>query len=240
MKSILLTNLLILTVLFRSYGQSSKAGLIVPPEQMGPTYQCCVAIPQTGFTLYEAAQDNSIGGCIMPGQPENSREFYGYETFPKSGEEMVKFEDMHRLSYEVYCLEFSEESNGFVRINDSYWVKKEEIQKQKFSTSYWMDFLVKNSGNFMGYYANDPGLNLRKGVGTEFEKVITMKGDEMEISLTGEVKGLWGKVKVKQYKKHPCHYMDEGEPQVLNTYEGWAKILDDSGTPNLYYYAGGC
>ena len=38
----------------------------------------------------------------------------------------------------------------------------------------------------------------------------------------------------------PDRFMEEGEPKVLNTYEGWAKILDDSGTPNLHYYAGGC
>lgn len=240
MKPLLLSSLFLFALFSYCFSQSPKVGLILPPEQMGTTYKCCVAIPQSGFTLYEEARDNSIGGCILPGKQENSQEYYGYETYPKSGSEMLKFEDMHRLSYEVYCLEFWEERAGFVRINETYWVKKEEINKQGFSLSYWMDFLVKNSGNFLGYYANDSGLNLRKGVGTEFEKIVTMRGDEMEISLTGEVKGLWAKVKVKQYKEHPCNQMEEGEPQIINTYEGWAKILDDSGTPNIHYYAGGC
>lgn len=240
MKLLLANTLFIFFFLTPAFAQTQKAGVILPPEEFGPTYKCCVAIPQTGFTLYEEAQENSIAGCILPGKVEGSSEHYGYETLPESGDKMVKLKDMHRISYEVYGLTFLEDKNGFVRINDKYWIQQAEVQKQNFSLASWMDFLRKNSGKVMGFYANDPGLNLRKGVGTNFEKILTMKGDEMEISLTGEVDGLWAKVKVKEYNEHPCNFMEEGEPKALNTYEGWAKVLDDSGTPNLHYYAGGC
>ncbi|MEL6253929.1 MAG: SH3 domain-containing protein [Bacteroidota bacterium] len=220
--------------------QTPEVGLILPPEEFGSNYQCCIAIPLTGFTLYKEAKSNSIAGCILPTSEKNTRERYNFQTQPTSDGKMIDLKDFHRMSYEISCLKYLEISQGFVKINESYWIKKEELETMGFQLSSWMDFLVKNSGNFLGYYANDPGLNLRRGIGTEYEKILTMKGDEMEISLTGEVKGLWAKVKLKQYKEHPCNQMEAGEPQILNTYEGWAKILDDSGTPNIHYYAGGC
>src|SRR5690606_40358846 len=63
---------------------------------------------------------------------------------------------------------------------------------------------ISNAGQVLGFYANDPGLNLRDSPSVNGKVLKKLKGDLFEITPTTQSKGLWVKVKVKKYKEHPC------------------------------------
>ena len=52
--------------------------------------------------------------------------------------------------------------------------------------------------------------------------------------------GPWTKVKVKKYREHPCTTGLSQNEIVEYELEGWVKIVDDNGRPNVWYYPRGC
>jgi len=231
--------LTILTQTVSSLCQTYKAGLILP-ENYEVESTCCIYLPPSGFTLYEKAQENSIAACLLPGEKESGRkEFYQLIVQKPESEEVVSFHKLEMIGYEVFAIPYQGIENGFIQIFDGLWVKLDELKQKGYRHVNWMDFMVKESGKVLGYYANEPGLNLRKGPSTDFDQILTLKGDVMEINLSPEIKGLWNKVKVFVFKEHPC----ESGPDAVDTlavHQGWIKLLDDSGTPNVWCYRKGC
>ncbi len=104
----------------------------------------------------------------------------------------------------------------------------------------WQDFLIENKDKFLGYYANKPGLNLRSEPLKSAKVLKTLRGDLFEIKLQKEAQGNWNKVKVIKYQEHPCKGNLTNEKNIEYILEGWIKTIDDSGTPNVWYYARGC
>lgn len=220
-------------------GQLYKAGLLMPINDAD--WQCCIHIPLSGFTLYASPDSRDIWGCINLEKYETEQRDYNQVVLIQNKESQVLTEwKLFRSSYEMRSLEYWEEKNGFYRVFDGYWIAKEELDKKKYTALNWKDFLEKYNRNTLGYYANDPGLNIRKGPGIENDKIMTLRGDEMEISLTQEYQGLWAKVEVTHYKVHPCSQSEPGDDEILKKFKGWIKLLDDDGTPNVHYYPSGC
>lgn len=123
-----------------------------------------------------------------------------------------------------------------VQAYNGYWLSVKELQSKGLMLTTWMDYLVKTK-NVLGWYANDPGLNLRAEPTTNARILATLKGNLWEITPTNETEGLWCKVVVKQYRKHPC----SGESDlVIQTLTGWVKLLSDEQTPNVWNYGKGC
>lgn len=99
-----------------------------------------------------------------------------------------------------------------------------------------MDYLI-NKDDVLGWYANEPGLNLRTEPTINSDILVTLKGDLWEITPTNETKGLWCKVTVKEYREYPCSGEDD---LVIRTLTGWVKLLSDEQTPNVWNYGKGC
>ncbi|WP_152425252.1 SH3 domain-containing protein [Nafulsella turpanensis] len=83
-------------------------------------------------------------------------------------------------------------------------------------------------------------MNLKTGPSTEYEVVKTLQGDTMQITLTETCKGNWCKVKVTEHKEHPCTGTASNKDNIVREYEGWIKLLDEKGMPNVWHYTKGC
>ena len=115
-----------------------------------------------------------------------------------------------------------------------------EIEKNGFRAINWRDQMITEGENTLGYFANEPGLRLRKEPNSESEIIGSVRGDLFEIKLTKTISGQWCKVKVKKYKEHPCNTDLEEAENIESKTEGWLKIIDDNGEPNLWSYTRGC
>lgn len=207
-------------------------GVIMPTEEFEG---CCVYIPNSGLTVYEKANGPEIGRLVL-GEQDNNREVYS--AFLEVNGERIKFAypNLHMVGYEVMAMVYVDNKGEFVKTNNGYWLKTEELRSKGLILTSWMDYLI-NKEDVLGWYANDPGLNLRTEPSVKSEILATLKGNLWEITPTKETSGLWCKVFVKEYRKHPC---SGEEDLVIRTLEGWVKLLSDEQTPNVWNYGKGC
>jgi len=234
MKYFILFLLSILPSAVVGQGQELKKGLIMPKPGES-SISCCTYIPSSGLTVYNEPNGEPLGK-LEPRTFDGSEEVYG--AYLKVGQDstILDYTNFHMIGYEVTALLYVDKQGAFVKTHDGYWLSVEELESKELILTTWMDYLIKK-GDVLGWYANEPGLNLRAGPSTENTVLATLKGDLWEITLTEEVNGLWCKVTVKQYREHPC---SGGEDLVVQTLTGWVKLLADEQTPNVWNYSKGC
>ena len=228
-----------------TYGQVLQNGLILP-EQSEDNEICCIYAPKNGFTVY-AEPNGELVGLLTRSVDQNVGDQSSYRIYfvdqKAKTETQIGLEYFQEIGYEVWALTYSERKDGFVKIKyetQNYWLKESEIQKVGFSLVEWQSFLTENVDNLLGFYANDLGLNLREKPNTDARIITTLKGDTVQISPTKEHNGLWTKVKVVISKEHPCVTDLTEVENIIEELEGWIKIVDDNGLPNLWYYSRGC
>lgn len=229
-----LTFLLLLTLTSQLLGQELKKGLLMPNPD-GSFKTCCIYVPPTGLSAYDKPNGNKVTSINLGSQDHNKEV---YEAFIQKNGESIKFDysNFHMVGYEIMAMVYVDKSDGYVKTNNGYWLQIEELESKGLVLTNWMDYLV-NKEDVLGWYANDPGLNLRSEPSVDSNVILTLKGDLFEITPTKEVKGLWCKVKVTQYREHPC--VGEGS-LIIRTYTGWVKLLDNNQTPNVWNYGKGC
>jgi len=229
-----LSVIIFLILSFQAFGQEWTKGLIMPNED-GSFKSCCIYIPKSGLAAYNQPNGKQIAQ-IVPGAPDHNGEVY--KAFVKKDEELTEFNytNFYMVGYEVMAIIYTDKKDGFVRINNGYWLNIDELESKGLILMTWMDYLI-NKEDVLGWYANDPGLNLRTEPSNASDIIITLKGDLFEIKPTHKTKGIWCKVKVTQYREHPC--VGEGD-LVVGTFTGWIKLLSDEQAPNVWEYGKGC
>lgn len=245
MKTLVLIVLMCSTAICLS--QTHQNGLIIPNNLHEDSFDnyCCVFSPRQGFQLYDAPNGNKIG-VVLKKEERNLAltEIYtialtnGSDTIYKSFDQ-----GLAEVGYEIFAIHFYKVKDGFVKIfnkRSSYWLKVSEVEQLGYIASNWQDFLVNHTGKLLGYYANKPGLNLRSKPSTSGKVLKTLRGNLFEIHLKKEIQGNWNKVKVIKYQEHPCKGNLSKEENIEYILEGWIKTIDDSGTPNVWYYSRGC
>ncbi|NQW36152.1 MAG: hypothetical protein HQ471_04010 [Flavobacteriales bacterium] len=229
------------------FSQTHQNGLIIPKNFHNDSFSeyCCVFAPIEGFNLYDAPNGNKIGKVLQK-QKANLALTELYVIALANGNTPIykKFDQgLTEVGYEIFAMSFYKNKDGFVKIFDkksSYWIKVSEIEEMGYKATNWQDFLIENKDKFLGYYANKPGLNLRSEPLKSAKVLKTLRGDLFEIKLQKEAEGNWNKVKVIKYQEHPCKGNLTNEKNIEYILEGWIKTIDDSGTPNVWYYARGC
>ena len=217
-------------------GRDVERGVI-----LSNTVQYGLAFPSEGFTAYNL-QKEKIGK--LGKDNDDTLDFYFIDDSSVKTGFVPKY---RRIEYELYALNYNIlHDDGFVEIEQhttgifrpnqydklSVLVKLEEIEKLGFKTVPWMQVLVKNVG-YLGYYAGGQGLRLRTESSTDSDIILLAYGGLFAISLTGETDGNWARVTVTKYKKsEPCSL---AEDDIEYTKEGWMKVLDDEGNPNLVW-----
>ena len=147
------------------------------------------------------------------------------------------------IGYEVWTLTYFDRVDGFLRIiddNHNYWLDENEIFQKGFKIETWQNFLLENSGELLGFYANEPGLYVRESPDKNSKIIVFLQGDLFEITPIAECIDGWNKVNVKKYRGHPCE-SNYNDPEIIELeLNGWIKIVDDNGRPNVWYYPRGC
>lgn len=215
-----------------AYSQEFSRGYIEFDEMK----KCCTHIPSSGLNVYNSPDGKVIGEFVPNPELKCEDQSWGIYFNNYSTIEALDRELLCEIGYEIFTLEYTDHKNGFIRIQEGQWLNVKEVQSKGMHLTNWMSFLVARGG---GFFAGDIGLNLRTGPSASNEKIFTMKGDLIEIKPTSETKGMWGKVKVIQYKKEPCEE-GSGEDNIAKTYTGWTKLISDEHTPNVYWYSRGC
>ena len=229
------------------FAQQYQNGLILPDfNKVKHSEVCCVYLPKDGFSVFNEPRGINIGTLKRMAE-SNTDDQASYKIFfvDKSTDtaKQIEISNFKEIGYENWAITYFERKNGFVRIIDDnidFWLKEKEIEKKGFIVENWKDFLISNTGNFLGYYANDPGLHLQLLPSKDSDVIVTLKGDLLEITPTEQIEGNWVKVKVTKYKEHPCVSALDPKELVEDKFEGWIKLVGDNGLPNVWYYSRGC
>jgi hypothetical protein len=223
---------------------ADKRGIIVPKVdslKYSEKY-CCILLPEQGFSVYDSPKGKIMGTVKRLGNIKEDDQV-PYRIYLVTENKKVKIDHYREIGYEIFAINYTDSAKGFVKVLDSsknYWLSVAEIEKHGFKTINWRDQMIAQSTDALGYYANDPGLRLRKEPNSESEIIGSVRGDLFEIKLTKNISGQWCKVKVKKYKEHPCSTELEETENIESQTEGWLKIIDDNGEPNLWNYTKGC
>ncbi|MHA7100512.1 hypothetical protein [Roseivirga pacifica] len=230
--NLLKTTFLLLFCSSNLFSQEIKKGLILPKNE--ETFKpCCIYIPSDGISVYD--QDMNSIGRLMHGELSNSE---SYEAFFLNSEGIKQSLNprLFMIGYEVMALTYSDINDKLVKIENIGWLKLEELESSELIAIDWLNYL-QTKRDVLGYYANEPGFDLRTAPNINSEKIVTAKGDLYQITPLANNSGKWCKVKVTKYKKHPC----SGEQDLIeHEYLGWMKIISDNDTPNLWSYGKGC
>lgn len=223
------------------YCQELKSGIILPnPTFVDGNYG--ILLPENGFKIYEYPRGILLGSLKL--NPYKMKSGDSFVVIINNGSIIseISLINFYQVGYEEYAIKYFDKKGNFVQIinkDSNFWLNVKDIEQKKFEIINWRDFLIKNSGKVLGYYASDPGLNLREAATINSKVIKTLEGDLFQIIPTKETNGSWVKVLVKKFKEHPCV---NGFDEKLIQYEleGWIKIVDDKGLPNVWFYSRGC
>lgn len=224
---------------------AQTAGLILPKVDSlrhAENY-CCILSPQEGFTVYDSPNGKSIGTLKREINTYDDQSPYKIYIFSDTTKHLVDAASYREIGYDLFAINYTAMVDGYVHIlesNKHIWLKIDELEKKGFMPIDWMTYLLQERNVVMGYYANKPGLQLRKEPKSTSELIRTISGDLFEIKLTKHVSGPWHKVLITKHKEHPCQTdLNERENTMYKT-EGWIKIVDDDGEPTIWSYLKGC
>lgn len=244
MKRLLFIFLLITNFCF---AQQYQNGLILPDfNKIDQSEVCCIYLPKEGFSVFDSPNGNNIGTLTRMTE-SNTDDQTPYKIFfidnATETAKPIELSNFKQIGYETWAITFFERKNGFVRIVESnvdYWLSEKEIEEKNFNVENWKSFLISNTGKLLGYYANDPGLNLRALPSKDSDLILTLRGDLFEITPTEQSERNWVRVKVRKYIEHPCVSGMNQDELIEEKFEGWIKLIDENGLPNVWYYSRGC
>jgi hypothetical protein len=236
--------LLLLLVPCIGYAQTFTRGLIMPSVdslKFEESY-CCVLSPAKGFSVYDSPNGKIIGTLKRLGNVKEDDQA-PYKIYLVSGAKKIKVNQFEEIDYDLYAIKYTDSVNGFIMILDtlnSNWLNVDELKQQGFKPVRWMDYMINTCREDLSFYPNEPGLRLRKEPNASSELIGSVRGTLFKIKLSGECSGQWNKVKVIKLKQDPCDGGLSDEENIEYQMEGWLKVLDDRGEPNLWRYTRGC
>jgi len=195
-----------------------------------------VYVPGSGINIYKEPNGTVLGKLTR--DSSSSAHHNSPKVFLLIEDQRISLgdPDVKIVGDDITALVYVDRDSDFVKIEQGYWIKVSELEDKGLSAIDWIQYLIDNSPNVIGYYAKNPGLNLRENPSEQSELVLTLKGDLLEIKLTEETKGFWCKVIVTKYSEHPCASKGNFDEIKLKTFVGWIKLLSDDQTPNVSYY----
>ena len=230
-----------------AFTQQYQNGLILPDfTKIEQSEVCCIYLPKDGFSVFNSPNGDNTGTLtrLTDGNKDDQAPYKIFFTdISTDSAKQLELSNFKEIGYEIWAITYFERKKGFVRIVDrnvDFWLSEKQIEQKSFKIEKWKDFLISNTGNLLGYYASEPGLNLRMLPSKESDVVLTLKGDLFEITPTEQTVNNWVKVKVIKYKEHPCVSELNQNDLIEAKFEGWIILVNENGIPNVWYYSRGC
>lgn len=207
---------------------------------------CCIYSPKEGFTVYGKPNGKQIGrikrNTISSDIQESQYSLYFWDNKDEK-KEKIDLNDLAEVSYEIWSIKYIDRIDGFVRIinaKDEMWLSEKELNSSGFGLTSWQTFIIENTDILLGFYANEPGLNLLSSPDSDSKILKKLKGNTFDIRPTNQSQDNWTKVKVTKTKEHPCGTSLNEEDNLEYQIEGWIQLVDKDGNPNVWYYSRGC
>ncbi|MFX0555905.1 hypothetical protein ACOCEA_03865 [Maribacter sp. CXY002] len=218
--------LLCFPMLFHSQETNWGIGIINFPET------------EQAVSIYNAPQGNEIGFLELSNYGSDSNPVALNWRNQEGISLRIPSSALMEIGYEEQGLVVLENKDGFIRVFDdngqqSQWLSLEKLRENGFEYLPWIRFMVTSDRSFLPMFY---GMNVRNASTAAASLLVLAKGEQFEITPTGKVNGLWAEVIVQEFDSVYC----EMPHNLLNTYTGWIKILDDAGYPNIWFYARGC
>lgn len=194
-------------------------------------------ISKNGFNLYDDLNGKLVGVLRSRNARDAKTSKYATDFFLLNDIVVHDTELFTALAWSWDAVLYTDSKDGFVRIFNHYgnlWLNKAELEKEGFKALPWMDFMTQEK-EVIAYALEKPGMNLREKPDASANKLDSVLGDFFEITFTGETDGQWAKVKVTKNKNVRC-FDDYSEEKIEYKKEGWMKVIDDNGEPNLSFY----
>lgn len=188
------------------------------------------------ITTYDLPSGNENGTL---GMEEDTNNRLNLSWREEEGVQMaIPSEGIISIGYEISGLIIHKEQDGFLKImyrsgDISAWIPINKLQESGFVHQPWIQFM---SNKHRTFFTMEYGMNLRDQPNIKGNKILTVKGNQFEITPTGKVKGFWAEVVISEYDTVYC----EAPHDLIKIYYGWMKILDDKGFPNVWFYPRGC
>lgn len=184
--------------------------------------------------IYTDFNNKSNGYIFFPKCKYATKECWENYFFISDDKYMVNVADFTSVAYDAYCLKYYTKTNEFIRILDKSirggaWIHINDLASLGYSSIDWLTFIKTRGRNYFPVI----NLNLREEPSEKSKLIIKMIPHEYTIDVTGKYDGLWAQVKVKKIKFDK----DSREIKILSEYQGWCKIIDNSGFPNVYFGA---
>lgn len=119
-------------------------------------------------------------------------------------------------------------------LNIYYWVNLEDFEPHELMYYSWVEFFNKFD---ISLFAVDTIL-LKEEPDENSKTIVKINDLRYTLSMTGKQKGIWSEVKIQKYFDQKGIFGNF--PKPTNEYKGWIKILDNKGSPNVWFYAKGC
>jgi hypothetical protein len=137
-------------------------------------------------------------------------------------------DDFTSVDYDAYCLKYYSKDKKFLRVLDNsvkngVLIAIEDLNNFGYTSVDWLAFFKSHNKQYYPLL----NLNLRIEPSENSRIIIKMIKNEYNLILTGLYQGHWAKVKVQ--KK-----INNKTPDMFQ-YNGWCKIIDDMGYPNIYF-----
>lgn len=216
------------------YAQITK-GLIVPKDVNTSNF-CCAYIPESGIQIYNKPNGEVLGEIVQETRKDHQNEPNKVYLKMQGQLKLIEHPNVKIIGDDFTALVYVDQLSNFVLLHNGYWIKVAELEDKGLHIVNWMQYLIEQSPEVIGYYAKEPGLALRESPTENSALILVLKGDLLEIKLTHEVKGLWCKVIVTKYSDHPCSSKGNFEEIKLKTFTGWIQLLSADLTPNVTYY----
>lgn len=137
-----------------------------------------------------------------------------------------------KINMDLFGLIVFQEQDGFIKIfskngEQDVWISLIEVSQTQTIYRPWIKYMTGTSAPL---FALNYGMNVREQPDAKATKIVTAKGEKFNIEPTGRTNGLWAEVIIKEYDNDYC-----SKRNLIKEYQGWMKILDNEGYPNIWF-----
>lgn len=234
-----------------THAQSDQGGFLEPADPAMCSSAGKICLPEAGYVFYDKPNGDYAGRIsynlppyiiVAPGEP------YATVQWRSIRPTLIDLSYFFETYDDRLHVPFDKHEAGFVRVMNGPsegWISVTDIQQAGFKVTTWMDFY----GEAGRVIAIPPGKTMPLRMSPYADGAIVAELDDEQFIIKvipheeGQpncCEGQYCHVEAIQYKENPCRNGDYSDRNVVATFKGWLKIIDDTGKRVVMHHSGGC